>query len=121
MKVLTNTLFLFLTLSSNYAVSSPIDSYEKGNTKTIAVIIVVVSIGFLIIIAATYLFFRILFSKTEKDEPKFEIMKKQEAIRNSRGKVREIQRLHLKGYSLRLNDLRRKVKGIPHKCKFLYR
>jgi len=59
-------------------------------------------------IAATYFFFRTLFSKTEKDESKFEIMKKQETIRSGCGKVKEIQRLHLKNYSLRLNDLRRK-------------
>ncbi len=65
-------------------------------------------IGFLITIAATYFFFRILFSKTEKDESTFEIMKKQETIRSGHGKVKEIQRPHLKNYSLKSNDLRRK-------------
>ena len=84
------------------------DFYEKESTQTIAIIIVVVLISFLITIAATYFFFRTLFSKTEKDESKFEIMKKQETIRSGRGKVKEIQSLHLKNYSLRLNDLRRK-------------
>ena len=84
------------------------DFYEKESTRTIPIIIVVVLIGFLITIAAVYFFFRILFSKTEKDESKFEIMKKQETIRSGCGKVKEIQRLHLKNYSLRLNDLRRK-------------
>ncbi|MBI2486067.1 MAG: hypothetical protein HYW01_03735 [Deltaproteobacteria bacterium] len=96
-------------LSSNYTVSSAGDFYEKESTQTVAVIIVVVLIGFLITIAAVYFFFRILFSKTEKDKSTFEIMKKQETIRSGRGKVKEIQRLHLKSYSLRPNDLRRKV------------
>lgn len=95
-------------LFSNYAVNSPMGFYEKENTQTIAIIIVVVLISFLITIATTYFFFRTLFSKTEKDESKFEIMKKQETIRSGRGKVKEIQRLHHKNYSLRLNDLRRK-------------
>ena len=62
-------------LSSNYVVSSPMGFYEKENTQTIAIIIVVVLISLLITIAATYFFFRTLFSKTEKDESKFEIMK----------------------------------------------
>lgn len=84
------------------------DFYEKESTQTIAIIIVVVLIGFLITIAATYFFFRMLFSKTEKDESKFEIMKKRETIRSGRGKVKEIQRLHLKNYSLRPSNLRRK-------------
>jgi len=95
-------------LFSNYTVNSTMDFYEKESTRTIPIIIVVVLIGFLITIAAVYFFFRILFSKTEKDESKFEIMKKQETIRSGCGKVKEIQRLHLKNYSLRLNDLRRK-------------
>jgi len=95
-------------LFSNYAGSSAIDFYENLNTQEIAIIAVVPVIGFLITIASVYFFFRILFSKTEKDESTSEIMKKQETIRSSRG-VKEIQRLHLKSHSLRPNDLRRKV------------
>ena len=95
-------------LFPNYTVNSTMDFYEKESTRTIAIIIVVVLIGFLITIAAVYFFFRILFSKTEKDESKFEIMKKQETIRSGCGKIKEIQELHLKSYSLRPSNLRRK-------------
>jgi len=95
-------------LFSNYTVNSTMDFYEKESTRTIPIIIVVVLIGFLITIAAAYFFFRILFSKTEKDESKFEIMKKQETIRSGCGKIKEIQGLHLKSHSLRPSNLRRK-------------